>query len=191
MLRKNQDFLNYIEQLYAGQQSPGNIELLTISSGNFLLEQGEQPEYVYLIKTGICKVFFEEENAREYILEFLSSGEILGELEIIREMTCLCNVMAIGGLEVFRMRKHYFLELIDNDREFSKMIMASFAERIINTSKKASFQKLYTLEDALKEIIILQRENDLEISKADLSAYLGISVRSLNRSLKKLKETGC
>nr|WP_262910199.1 hypothetical protein [Zunongwangia profunda] len=34
----------------------------------------------------------------------------------------------------------------------------------------------------------MQKQNNVEISKSDLSAYLGISVRTLNRSLKNLKD---
>lgn len=64
----------------------------------------------------------------------------------------------------------------------------SFTERIVNTSRKASLQKLYNIEDSLQRIVQMQEENGLEISKSDLSAYLGITIRSLNRALKSMKE---
>ncbi|HBT09402.1 MAG TPA: Crp/Fnr family transcriptional regulator, partial [Leeuwenhoekiella sp.] len=88
----------------------------------------------------------------------------------------------------YKLTKTCFLNLLNTDLKLNRLIINAYAERITNTSKKASFQKLYTSENGLQRILKLQETENIEISKADLSAYLGISVRSLNRSLKKLKE---
>jgi CRP-like cAMP-binding protein len=117
-----------------------------------------------LIRSGICKVYFEEENGKEYILEFLSTGEVLGELEVIRDESCLCSVESIVEVEAFKISKNYFLKLLNENLCLNKMIINSFAERIINTSKKASYQKLYSIEDSLKKIIEMQKENNRTIS---------------------------
>ncbi|MCL6220332.1 Crp/Fnr family transcriptional regulator [Zunongwangia pacifica] len=188
MFRINQEFLKFIEDHFQHANDSVGIELVSFESNEILMEQDQIVRNVYLIKSGICKVYFEEENGKEYILEFLSTGEILGELEIIRDETCLCSVKSIIKVEAFKIPKNYFLKLLNGNLSLNKMIIHSFAERIINTSKKASHQKLYSIEYSLTKIMEMQKKNDFEISKSDLSAYLGISIRSLNRSLKSLKE---
>ena len=88
-------------------------------------------------------------------------------------------------MEAYKLTKACFLNLLNTDLKLNRLIINAYAERITNTSKKASFQKLYTTENGLQRILKLQETENIEISKADLSAYLGISVRSLNRLLKQ------
>ena len=188
MLRVNQNFLKFIQDHFNNKNDTDGIDLVSFKSNEILMKQDYIARNVYLIKSGICKVYFEEENGKEYILEFLSTGEILGELEIIRDERCLCSVGSIVEVEAFKISRTYFLKLLNENLSLNRMIINTFAARIINTSRKASFQKLYSIEDSLKKIIQMQKENNFEISKSDLSAYLGISIRSLNRSLKNLKK---
>jgi CRP-like cAMP-binding protein len=78
--------------------------------------------------------------------------------------------------------------LLEKELSFNKLLMDSFAERIINTSTRASFQQLHTVEHTLSKLLSLLREQQINISKEDMAAYLGITIRSLNRTLKKLTE---
>ncbi len=188
MLRENPEFLKYIEQLYAEQAADGPIRKLRFSPKDFLMRQAAVVREALVIAQGVCKISIEEENGRAYILEFLGKGEILGELELLRDTGCLCNVQALEEVSVYSLPKTFFFKLLESDFRLNRLLIDSFAERISNTSKKASFQKLYTLEDTLREFKRLQTEQQLEVSKSDLAEYLGISVRSLNRSLKSLEK---
>lgn len=188
MINKKSDFLDYVSQLYANQNEQNLIKFQTYMPGELIFKQGAAVKEVYIIQKGLCKISIEEENGKAYILEFLGKGEILGELELIRDSLCLCNVQALEKVEVFVLSKSFFLELLATDLKLNHLLIKSFADRISKTSKKASFQQLYTLEEALKKFKILQAEHDLKISKNDLAEYLGISVRSLNRSLKNLED---
>jgi CRP-like cAMP-binding protein len=77
--------------------------------------------------------------------------------------------------------------LIKNDLALNHLLLDSFAERIINTSSRASYQQLYTVEHTLTQLLNMQSKQGIQISKEDMAAYLGITVRSLNRILKDLK----
>ena len=91
-------------------------------------------------------------------------------------------------VSVYALSVPYFRELLKNNLELNALLVDAFAERIVNTSKRASFQQLYTVEHSLRKLFELQSKQDIQLSKEDLAAYLGISVRSLNRSLKNLAE---
>ncbi|MNR39083.1 hypothetical protein D3C85_1572520 [compost metagenome] len=83
---------------------------------------------------------------------------------------------------------HFFLSLIQKSSEFTTILLQELSTRIIQTSTRASFQQLYTVEYALLKLLQLQADEHISISKDDMAAYLGISVRSFNRSLKQLIE---
>nr|WP_309762511.1 helix-turn-helix domain-containing protein [Chryseobacterium sp. SORGH_AS_1175] len=49
------------------------------------------------------------------------------------------------------------------------------------------YQQLHTTEHTLSQLLDL-KSREMEISKEDMAAYLGITVRSLNRALKEIQD---
>ncbi|RZJ76620.1 MAG: Crp/Fnr family transcriptional regulator [Flavobacterium sp.] len=186
MLRTNLIFLSFIER-YVEENTASNIILKTFPSGFRFITQGEKIKNIYIIKEGITKCFISEENGKDFIIEFLGKGEVAGELEAIKKIDCLCNVEAISEIMVFAIPDHVFISLIENNIEFNKILLQELSTRIIQTSSRASFQQLYTLEYGLLKLLKLQTEEQILISKEDMAAYLGISVRSFNRTLQQVK----
>ncbi|RZK31088.1 MAG: guanylate kinase [Hymenobacter sp.] len=64
MLRTNTEFLSYIDVLYQGNQS--EVSLQSFEKDSLLLRQGENSYRVFVIKEGIAKCFFLEENGKDY-----------------------------------------------------------------------------------------------------------------------------
>ncbi|WP_434086991.1 cyclic nucleotide-binding domain-containing protein [Sphingobacterium faecium] len=44
-------------------------------------------------------MLFDGRNDKEYIVEFLGKGEIVGEIELLRKMPCLCSIQATRDVE--------------------------------------------------------------------------------------------
>jgi len=186
MLRTNQSFLAYVHELYDQQKRKEDITVKYFEKDELILSQDEEVNKVMLIKEGIVKCSLTEENGKEYILEFSGSGEIVGELENIRQVKALCSIEALTTVSVFSISRPYFNRLLEEDIKFNRFLIDVFAERIFNTSSRASYQQLYTVEESLNRLLELQAHQDIDISKENMAAYLGVSVRSLNRSLKSL-----
>lgn len=185
MLRINLQFLSYIEALYDGPASK-DIILRNYSKGSRLLEQNEASNKVFVIKEGFVKCFNSEQNGKDFIFEFLGKGEIIGEVEALRHMKCICNVEALSDVQVYALPTSFFASLCDRDRQFSHLLLTELAERLANTSSRASYQQLYTVKYALSKLFHLQERQNIKLSKMDMASYLGIDVRSLNRVLKEL-----
>ena len=186
MLRTNQSFLAYVSNLYEKQDRKEDIIVRSFEEGELLVSQNEEVNKVILLREGIVKCSLTEKNGKEYILEFSGSGEIIGELESIREVKALCTIEALTAVKVYSISIPYFRKLLKEDIVFNGFLLNVFAERISNTSSRASYQQLYTVEESLNRLLELQSEQDIKISKENMAAYLGVSVRSLNRSLKSL-----
>ncbi|WP_145859919.1 Crp/Fnr family transcriptional regulator [Pedobacter suwonensis] len=189
MLRTNLTFLSFIER-FCTENKEADITLKNFKAGYKFIEQGEKISNIYIIKDGISKCFISEENGKDFIIEFLGKGEVVGELEALKKITCLCNVAAISDVTAYVIPHHLFLSLINKNSEFTILLLQELSTRIIQTSTRASFQQLYTLEYALLKLLKLQADEHISISKEDMAAYLGISVRSFNRSLKQIITKG-
>lgn len=186
MLRTNQLFLDHAKGLYQQQQRKEDIVIKKYQKGQSLFSQNEIPSKVMIVKEGITKCFFTEGNGKDYILEFLGTGEIIGEIEYFRHIPCLCNIQALTELTVYAFSIPYFESLLKKDIDLNGLLLNVFAERIVNTSSRASYQQLYAIEHSLKKILELQSKQGIVISKEDMAAYLGVSIRSLNRGLRML-----
>lgn len=186
MLRTNSNFLAYAEQLYNQQANKADIVLKSFAKGERLLTQHEKPTKIMLIKEGVTKCFFTETNDKEFIVEFLGKGEIMGEIELIRDGDCLCSIDALTDVSVYAFALPFFNELLKKDLALNHLLLKAFAGRIIDTASRASYQQLHTTEHSLAKLLDLQSKQDMAISKEDMAAYLGISLRNLNRALKKL-----
>ena len=170
MVRTNQFFLSYLEQLYKIQQRKEDIIVKSFPKGKRLLVQNENASKIMLIKEGITKCFFTEENDKEYIVEFLGKGEIVGEIELIRSIPCLCNIEAMTDVTVYAISIPYFTSLLKHDVGLNNLLLEVFAERIVNTSSRASYQQLYTTEYTLAKLMELQSKQEIEISREDKAA---------------------
>jgi CRP-like cAMP-binding protein len=188
MLHTNQSFLMFIEELYKMQSCKEEIVIKRFSKGQRLLLQGERLSRVLILREGITKCFFYEDNDKAFILEFLGRGEGIGEIELIRNIPCLCSVEAITNVEAYSLSIPFVRLLLEKDLNFNHLLINMFAGRIINTSSRASFQQLYTVEHSLSKLLELQFAQNISLSKEDMAAYLGVTVRSLNRALRNLKK---
>jgi CRP-like cAMP-binding protein len=181
MIRTNQDLLQFIEQL------PG-IRLQTFKPGQKLLKQDDKPHHVYFVKQGIAKCYITEDNGKDYILEFFGEGEIIGELEMLRNASILSTVEAVTALEVYRTDSATFTDTLENNKTFNRIILKELATRVSQLAIRVSYQQLYPVEYALLKVLSLFASQEISLSKQDLADYLAISVRSLNRTLKQLRE---
>lgn len=186
MLRTNINFLSYVEQFYQAQAKEDIIQQ-KYSKGEFIFEQNKRSNKVIIIKDGFVKCFFNEENGKYFVVEFLGKGEVIGEIEAIKGIHCLCNVEALSEVKVYSFSTTFFKSMMNKDIKFNQLLVSELAERIINTSSRASYQQLYSIKHGLSKLLILQEKQNIKIPKIDMAAYLGIDVRSLNRVLKTIQ----
>lgn len=187
MLRTNQPFSDYFDKLYSKQPDREQIALKSYEKGDKILIQNETSTSIMLIRSGITKCYFVEENNKEYIVEFLGKGEILGEIEVIKNIPCLCTVEAMTEVTVYSMSAPNFRNLLKKNVKLNTFLLNVFADRIVPTSSRVSYLQLRTKEHTQSQLMEL-KSKEMEISKKEMAAYLGITVKNLNKTLDKIKE---
>ncbi len=185
MIRYNQELLACISKI---SHSTNFISEKKLLQKERIIVQGEKLSHLYIIKSGIVKCFITENNGKDYILEFLGEGEIIGELEIINNSQSLTNVETLTDIEVFKIPNQHFIELLKANWSLNYLILKELALRVAQTASRASYQQNYPLEYSILKLIYLFSVQPLKLSKQDLADYLGITVRSLNRTLLALQQ---
>lgn len=166
---------------------PDEIKLKSFEAGHQFMTQDKINQYIYVINKGIVKCFLTEENGRDYIVAFLGEGEIIGELELIRKIPNICSVTALVETEVFQIGKTYFAQCLENEKYLNQIFLNDLASRLEQTVRRASYQQIYPVEYTMLKLLLLSRNQAIDISKKDLADYLAIPVRSLNRAIQQLR----
>ena len=132
----------------------------------------------------MAKCYLTEDTGNDFIQEFFGEGEVFGELEMFTNDFSFCTIEAITPMSYFSIAKKDFLDLIKNDSSFNSLVLNLMATKIRYTALRHSYNQSHTLESNLNRLIEQYPELLQIIPKIDIANYLGISIRSLNRSLK-------
>lgn len=182
MIRTNLALLQLMDEILP--VTGGAITVRQFDAGQRFIYQDQELLQVYVIKSGVAKCQITEENGKEYVLEFLGEGEMLGEVEAIRGEKTVCNVVALTPVTLYAMgigQFNYFLQTVPM---FTTLVMRLLATRVANSSVKMARQQLYTMAELLPQLQGMLSAQQINFTKQDLADYMGISVRSLNRLLK-------
>lgn len=182
MIRKNSAILRIIDELAAAGQA--GILLRKFPRGHLLIGQGTEVANVYFIRSGIVKCSFAEDDDKEYILEFLGEGQVLGEIEAISKTPAISGVRAISDLSVYMFDKESFLHLLQRHPDLNSAILQLMARRLADTAQRSARQQLRPLEHSLAQLLQALEHEKLPCTKQELANYLGVTLRSLNRLLK-------
>ncbi len=182
MILTNEALLAFITNSYS-ENTSDQIRLVEFAKHEAIMDQSRLTKYIYIIKEGVAKCYRNEENDKSYIIEFLGKGEVIGEIEAILKINTICSVKAVTKMKAYRIEAEYFISKLTADPILNKMIMCEMATRIQHTSTRASFQQVNTVESSLVKLVKLLQEQSIEFTKSDIADYLGITIRTLNRSL--------
>lgn len=184
MIRKRPTILRIIDELAGDGQAGQTILVRNFHRGHLLIGQGAAITNVFFIRSGIVKCSFAEDNGKEFILEFLGEGEVLGELEAITKATAMSSVRAISDLSVYMLDKTTFLDLLRRNEAFNREVLELMAVRLTDTAIRSARQQLNPLEHNLTQLLAALEHEKLPCTKQEMADYLGITLRSLNRLLK-------
>jgi len=184
MIRKSPAILRIIDELAGNGLTGQHILPRNFHRGHLLIGQGTTTSNVFFIRSGIVKCSFAEDNGKEYILEFLGEGQVLGELEAITKAPAMSSVQAISDLSVYMLDKTTFLDLLRRSEAFNIAVMELMAVRLTDTAVRSARQQLNPLERNLAQLQEALEYEKLPCTKQELADYLGITLRSLNRMLK-------
>lgn len=189
MLRINKELLDFLVALHHSD-TEGNIIEQTFQPKSQILLENKHVFSVYIIKNGIAKCYLTEDTGTDFIQEFFGEGWIFGEIEAIRDEQSFCSIDAISEVIVYKISKDFFNTLLKTNEDFNRLILKTLANKIYHKAIRHSYNQSHPVESKLLRLKDDFAELASLISKQEIANYLGITIRSLNRTLKELKVKG-
>lgn len=189
MIRINRELLQHVTELHdSGKEE--KITRETCGPGEEIVGQRKRVLSVRIVKSGIVKCYLTEDNGRDFIQEFFGEGEIFGEIEVLNGNPSFCAIASLTETETYKISGDRFGELLQTDKKFNTLILKALASKVHYTAIRHSYHQSHAIEENLLRLKKqFPRLIDV-IAKRDIANYLGVTLRSLNRTINEMRNKG-
>jgi DNA-binding response OmpR family regulator len=157
--------------------------------------EGDNPAYVYYLKSGHVKEFKGHPDGKEFITNLYKEGDFFGFEPILENTPYKESAIAMRDSEVMFIPRQDFLTLLYGQRDvsagFISLLCRKVAEReaqLLNLAYSSVRQR--TAEALLKITHLRDSKDKIEISRDDLSKIVGTASESVIRVLSEFKDEG-
>lgn len=161
--------------------------------GDYIIKQGTYVSQVLYLKTGLAKVFLEEKNDRNTILQLVEEKNFIALPVLGNSRVYPYSVITLDECVICHIRKETLIEIMNRNIEFNKFLVnwysndyLSLYNRIAVLSTRNNHGKLAC---ALINLINGHEKKSVieNITRKDLSDFASISLESTNKILAELK----
>lgn len=168
---------------------------ITPQDGTRLYNQGEPPKHIAILIEGNLRSYFTSARGNRYYNSDKVPGDIIADIEILDGKPCACTVESIHGAVLFCLPKSGYEQWILTDPGFNAYVHARLCDKVYEMLHKDSENILYPLRFRLLNYIRNMMEindtgNSFPVDKSILCEHLGVTCRSLNRTVRELSEKG-
>jgi CRP-like cAMP-binding protein len=182
------------ELVAAARRARTRLTTRTLEAGECLLRQGDPPPGLFLLCSGLGRVYTSSANGREILHAFVGPGEVLGEIEYFAGEPLGCTVEAVRPTEAWFLSSGAVDALLAKEPRLAIALATTMARRYHRDVARSSDRISYPVADNVLRICLARMRDHgdprIRLPKQDLAEYLGTSGRHLNRVLKQLAGRG-
>jgi len=165
--------------------------------GEQVCEQDMEVTHFYILVTGELAVERQFTDGNAYTLSTMQPGFVVGDIEISLNMHFINRVYAIQQSTVLLIETTIYKNWVMNDPYFLRRINYQLAKKLYVAGQKTISSNFHTVRKKILVYFydffqsfssIAQDSYVLVVSREDIAKHLGVSVRSINRVIKDLKD---
>lgn len=171
----------------------------TFARGAYLFYPGSPNLNIYLVESGLIRMFFTNAIGQEFLLDLLGPRSILG-ISILREnqnrvigaaalQLSTLLILSQKDLDQFIERYPHFMQNIYQavDDDIRRLLFYARGMATISVTGRIASALLYITQRLASGT---QNELELPVGQADLATWVGASRGALNRALSRLQQLG-
>ena len=180
----------------------GIVREKTLAAGAVLFEQGDESDGLYVVLSGIVRIYLTSDDGREATINLAEEGEVIGEMALLDGLPRSAGAAALTETRLAYIGREPFLQLLETSTRLARQIILTLCERLRATNDQidqAIFHDLrHRLLMLLNQIAVIHGrvESDMAIVNLDLTQgalaqMLGASREAVNKQLRALAKEGC
>jgi CRP/FNR family transcriptional regulator len=162
--------------------------------GETIYLEGEQAEKLIIINKGKVKIAKLSETGKEQIIRVLGPGDFMGELALFTHSTLKSNAEALEPTTICILNGEKINNLIEKRPSIALKIIKEISMRLEKAENQIRSLAIQDVEQRLADTLLnMADENNfinLNISKKDLAAHIGMSQETLSRKLTSFQNRG-
>lgn len=164
--------------------------------GELIHRAGDLSDQLYIVHSGMVKVYRLAENGKLQILRVLKPGDFMGELVVFTEHIHDSYAEAVGKAEVCTIQRSDLESLLSDRPAISMHLLSEMAQRLRNSEKQAASIATETVDTRIGLYLMERVEQagsnaiQLPMSRKDLASYLGVAPETLSRRLSDFQAAG-
>jgi CRP-like cAMP-binding protein len=173
----------------------------TLPAGSVLFEQGQDSDGLYIVVSGIVRIYLTASDGREATINLLEDGEVIGEIALIDGLPRSAGAAALTETRLIFIPHRPFCDLLDTSGRLSRQVMLMLCERLRAANDQvdqAIFHDLrHRLLLLLQQLAVIhgrvEREAatvELDLTQGNLAQMLGASREAVNKQLRSLAKEG-
>jgi len=172
----------------------------TFAKGMIIFHKGSLGQNLYLIESGIVRIFILGESGNELTMNVFGSGDSFGELSMLDGFPRSAGAIAMEKTVTYTLHRDDFLRNIDASPLLARSVLAVLSGRLRYTTILAesyAFMDAYA-RVAAKLIELGERygvenegiEIDLRLTQTELASWVAVSRESTNKVLGAFRDQG-
>jgi len=171
--------------------------LQSFQAGDLLFADGDDCQGSFIILEGQVKVFKYAESGREQIMGMLGAGDYLAGVPAFDGRRYSANATALDALTVLFLPRDPFLALLRRDPTLSFNLLTIFSHHLRRFAQLIETLSLKEVSGRIATYLLLLSHQsgdraivELDITKAQLAAFIGTVPETLSRVLQKMGRDG-
>ncbi len=166
--------------------------------GNRLLEQGETVQRLYIVLAGWVKIFKNDTDGREAVIQILGTGENVLEPAVVNSQPAQANAQIVGKTHLFSLPAAALREHLESNKILAINMLSSLALQSSNFIAHIEQLTLRSAEQRIGWFLLKLRlsgdQKSLDINlpydKSLIASLLGIKPETFSRALQSFRERG-
>jgi len=171
---------------------------IQFKKGEIISKQGSFVTHIMYLKSGYAKVYKETDLDNNLILNIIPEGTLIGLTSLFNsDNIARFSVAALDNALVCSIDRKTIEQLIHQNSQFAKTVIASLNEETLLFYDKMASLTQKQMNGRVADALIYLSENIFKstkfkmiLSRKDLADFTGMSMMSVVRTLKDLKDEG-
>lgn len=172
--------------------------LKNFEKNRLLVQQGDTPEFVYLVLSGSIKTFRINDEGEEATIRMLEPGDTCMEAVMFMGGPSPINVQTITDSETLLIPERIIKRLVFEDTQFSVNLLRIVTRHYKNAMHQIDAMNIKSPLQRIGYYFLLKHieqgnenlEFKLPFKKQMVANYLGMTPETFSRSLKQMREMG-
>lgn len=169
------------------KESEINFEVIQLKHNDVLINEYSSENNLYLIDKGIYKIYEYHKNGKISLIQYLESGDLIGELGLLGVESQKKVVISHGESSVIKIKEPDYIHVLKDNPNFLKYLSVNLATKLLSRTHHFTEMQQYKLKPRiLRHIQRTHIDGIVDENFTYLSQYLGTSYRHLMFTLKEL-----